>query len=124
MLAIVVDDSRAMRSIVKRFVAAEGYTVLEAGDGVQALSVLAGSAEVPSLALFDWNMPEMNGFDLVVAVRAQPRFAGMRVIMITTESEQEFIGRALEAGADEYLMKPFDADALRGKLALVGLVAA
>ena len=124
MLAIVVDDSRAMRSIVKKFVAAEGYTVLEAGDGVQALAVLAASEEAPAVALFDWNMPEMNGFDLVVAVRAQPRFAGMRVIMITTESELEFIGRALEAGADEYLMKPFDADALRGKLALVGLAAA
>lgn len=124
MLALVVDDSRAMRSIVKKIVAAEGYAILEAGDGVAALAVLAASAEVPSVALLDWNMPEMNGFDLLQAVRAQPRYSAMRVVMITTETELEFMGRALEAGADEYLMKPFDGAALRAKLALIGLAAA
>ena len=91
----------------------------EAGDGRQALDKLA-AIEVPDLALVDWNMPEMNGLDLVRAVRAEPRYAPMRVMMVTTETEIAHVTQALESGADEYVMKPFTADAIRDKLALLG----
>ncbi len=119
MKAIVVDDSKAMRMILARSLRAFGFEVEEAGDGRQALDKLA-AIEVPDLALVDWNMPEMNGLDLVRAVRAEPRYAPMRVMMVTTETEIAHVTQALESGADEYVMKPFTADAIRDKLALLG----
>jgi len=73
------------------------------------------------LALVDWNMPIMNGFDMLRQLRAEG-FSGLRVMMVTTEAENDFILRALDAGADEYLMKPFDDEALTEKLAMLGLV--
>ena len=73
------------------------------------------------LALVDWNMPEMSGIELVEAVRADPAFASLRIVMVTTETELSQVSRALEAGADEYLMKPFTRDDVVGKLELLGL---
>jgi two-component system chemotaxis response regulator CheY len=122
MFALVVDDSRAMRSIIKNIIKTEGFTFAEAGHGLEALAVLETS-EVPDLALVDWNMPEMNGLEFVQAVRAQDRFKSMKILMVTTETDFEYMSRAMEAGADEYLMKPFDKAALRGKLELLGLAA-
>ena len=73
------------------------------------------------LALVDWNMPEMSGIELVEAVRSDPAFSSLRIVMVTTETELSQVSRALEAGADEYLMKPFTRDDVVGKLELLGL---
>ena len=123
MQAIVVDDSRAMRMLMGRLLKDIGFEVDEAGDGCQALVRLRERlAENPvQLALVDWNMPEMSGIELVEAVRADPAFAALRIVMVTTETELSQVSRAIEAGADEYLMKPFTRDDVLGKLELLGL---
>ncbi|MEN3357146.1 MAG: two-component system, chemotaxis family, chemotaxis protein CheY [Mycobacteriales bacterium] len=123
MLAMVIDDSRAMRMILRRIAVQLGFEVAEAGNGREALDFLATSEEVPSFALVDWNMPEMNGLDFVTAVRADQRLRSMTLMMVTTEGEQSQIVRALAAGAHEYVIKPFTPDAIEEKLALLGVVA-
>ena len=119
--ALVVDDSRAMRLILGRVLRERGCDVVEAEDGRAALSVLT-AGEVPDVALVDWNMPVMNGLELVEAVRREPAYRSMRLVMVTTESESSQVIRALEAGADEYLFKPFTPDAVVDKLAMLGLL--
>jgi two-component system chemotaxis response regulator CheY len=121
MRALVVDDSRVMRRIVARTLEDLGFVVDEAGDGQEALEVLAGGP-VPELACVDWNMPVMDGLSFVVAVRASPVWRDVTLMMVTTESEHSQIVRALAAGAHEYLIKPFTPDALQDKLELLGLV--
>jgi two-component system chemotaxis response regulator CheY len=123
MQAIVVDDSRAMRMLMGRLLKDIGFDVAEAGDGRQALDRLREHlADNPvQLALVDWNMPEMSGIELVEAVRADPAFASLRIVMVTTETELSQVMKALDAGADEYLMKPFTRDDVVGKLELLGL---
>jgi len=118
--ALVVDDSRAIRSIIGKTVRELGFEVLEAGHGGEALERLKIHGMV-ELALVDWNMPEMNGFDFLLAVRANPSWKDMIIVMVTTETEMSQMQRALEAGANEYVMKPFTKDVLREKLQLVGL---
>jgi two-component system chemotaxis response regulator CheY len=120
--AIVVDDSRAMRLILRRIVGQLGFDVIEAEDGQAALNALAEIDEVPQLALVDWNMPNMNGLEFVSAVRDDARLREMTLVMVTTESEQSQIVRALAAGAHEYVIKPFTSGAMVEKLALLGLV--
>ena len=83
--------------------------------------MVAASAEVPALALIDWNMPVMNGLEFVKAVRAEPAYKQMTLMMVTTESEHGQIVRALAAGAHEYVIKPFTAEAILDKLSLLGL---
>ena len=122
MRAIVVDDSRAMRMILKRIVTKLNFEAIEAADGREALDLLATMTEVPELALIDWNMPNMNGLDFVSHVRGDPRLREMTLVMVTTESEQGQIVRALAAGAHEYVIKPFTEGAMIEKLALLGLV--
>ncbi|MDT5031203.1 MAG: two-component system, chemotaxis family, chemotaxis protein CheY [Actinoplanes sp.] len=122
MRCLVIDDSRAMRMILKRIVARLNFEVSEAGDGQEALDVLATLTEVPELALIDWNMPNMNGLEFVTKVRAEQRLREMTLVMVTTESEQSQIVRALAAGAHEYVIKPFTEGAMIEKLALLGLV--
>lgn len=125
MRALVIDDSRAMRRIVGSILKDFGFEVREAGDGQQALDALQeGKAEgwVPDLCCIDWNMPVMDGLQFVVAVRANPELRQVTLMMVTTESETGQIVKALAAGAHEYLIKPFTADALRDKLALLGLL--
>jgi len=97
------------------------FEVQEASDGREALALL-GTKSQPDVALVDWNMPEMNGFELVQAVRANRAFDNIRLMMVTTETERAHVAKALEAGADEYVMKPFTKDAIRDKLALLGVV--
>ena len=118
--ALVVDDSRATRMILKNVLKQEGFEVFEAGDGRQALEELAkiGAAD---LALVDWNMPVMTGYELICEVRARREFDRMAIMMVTTESESSQVQRALDAGANEYVMKPFTADILREKLLMLGL---
>jgi two-component system chemotaxis response regulator CheY len=119
--ALVVDDSRAMRLILARVLRERGCEVVEAGDGQEALVALS-AGELPDVALVDWNMPVLNGLELVEAVRRDPAYQGMRIVMVTTESESSQVVRALEAGADEYLFKPFTPDAVVDKLAMLGLL--
>ncbi len=121
-VALVVDDSRTIRQILARTLRLFGITAIhEAGNGVEALRVMA-EREGVSLVLVDWNMPEMNGLDFVKALRAQPRFAGVKVVMVTTETEIDQMMRALEAGANEYVMKPFTREIIEDKLRLVGVI--
>jgi two-component system chemotaxis response regulator CheY len=121
MRALVIDDSRAMRRIVGATLEGLGYEVRQAGDGREALDVL-GEGWVPDLATVDWNMPVMDGLQFVSAARANPALRGMTIMMVTSESEQTQIVKALAAGAHEYVIKPFTADGLRDKLALLGLL--
>ena len=125
MQALVIDDSRTMRMVLRRQLELLGYSVLEAGDGQQALEVLEGLAAsgdaLPVLATVDWNMPVMNGLELVKAVRADPGLRDVTLMMVTTEAEHGQIVRALAAGAHEYLIKPFTSDALVDKLDYLGL---
>lgn len=121
MRALVIDDSRAMRRIVGATLEGLGYEVRQAGDGREALDVL-GEGWVPELATVDWNMPVMDGLRFVSAARANPALRAMTIMMVTSESEQTQIVKALAAGAHEYLIKPFTADGLRDKLALLGLL--
>jgi len=118
--ALVVDDSRAMRMIVRRLLQGLGFEVLEAQDGKVALEVLRSQGPF-EVALVDWNMPVMNGLELVVAVRADPTLEGLRIMMVTTESSTEHLAAALEAGASEYLMKPFTSESVAEKLQLLGV---
>ena len=120
MKALVVDDSRAMRRIIAKYLQELGCEVHEAGSGIEAL-VAAPKIPGLSLILLDWNMPEMDGRTLLERLRSDPEFADIPVMMVTTESEMEQVEVALQAGASEYLMKPFDRQALREKLLLLGL---
>lgn len=119
--ALVVDDSRAMRAILGKQLKQLGYDVLEAEHGEQALERLASATERPVLALVDWNMPRMNGIEFIKAVRNLREHDSMRVLMVTTETELSQVRIALEAGANEYMMKPFTAEALLSKLGTMGL---
>lgn len=120
MRAIAVDDSRATRMILKSALLKQGFEeVLEAGDGRQALEVLAASGAV-DLALVDWNMPVMTGYELICAVRGNREMDNMAIMMITTEAESTQVQRAMGAGANEYMTKPFTPDQLREKLVLLG----
>jgi len=123
MRALIVDESKAIRVIVGRTMKELGFEVVEAGHGQEALDRLA-TVGPAAIALVDWNMPVMNGLAFVKTVRADARFADMRIMMITTESEIGNVQQALEAGADEYVMKPFTKDVLCDKLAMLGLGAA
>lgn len=122
MRALIVDDSRAMRRIVGRIVGDAGFDTLEAGDGQEALDLLEQQDELPVLACVDWNMPVMDGLTFVTSVRKRPEWRNITLMMVTTESEQDRIVRALAAGAHEYLIKPFTGEALLEKLDLLGLL--
>jgi len=127
-LTMVIDDSRAMRLILKRIVAQLGFSVVEAANGKEAMDYLndalasGDDSKLPGLALVDCNMPEMNGLEFVTAVRAEQRLRNMTLMMVTTESEQSQIVRALASGAHEYVIKPFTPDAIIDKLTMLGLV--
>jgi two-component system chemotaxis response regulator CheY len=118
--AIVIDDSRATRVILKRTLTAQGFEVIEAGDGKQAIDELEKTGPL-DLALVDWNMPVMTGYEFIVEIRSRANFAGMSIMMVTTESETSQVQLALDAGANEYIMKPFTDEVLKEKLMLLGL---
>ena len=121
MLAMVIDDSRAMRSILRRIVTELGFDVVEAADGQEALDKMK-TGELPDLALIDWNMPVLDGLEFVTAVRTHREWRDVTIMMVTTEGEHAQIVRALAAGAHEYVIKPFTPDAIQDKLMLLGLV--
>jgi two-component system chemotaxis response regulator CheY len=117
MRALVVDDSRAMRMMLRRTLGGLGFEVLEAEHGAAALAVLDGVGPV-DVCLVDWNMPVMDGLEFVKAVRADPEYERMVVVMVTSESDPARILRALMAGADEYATKPLTPEVLAEKLDL------
>jgi two-component system chemotaxis response regulator CheY len=112
--------------ILRRIMSDQGYEVLEAADGQEALDVLEGLADGvrPDVALIDWNMPNVDGLELVMRIRKTPEWRSITLMMVTTESEYDQIVRALAAGAHEYVIKPFTPEAIVEKLQLLGLVAA
>lgn len=121
MRVMIVDDSRAIRVMIGRIMVSLGFETSEASNGQEALDALV-KGPVPELALVDWNMPVMDGLQFVQAARARPAWAAMRIVMVTTETEMSQIIRALDAGANEYVMKPFTAEVLREKLELLQLM--
>jgi len=119
MRALIVDDSRFVRTILRGLLEKKGIECEEAADGRAGMDRL--QAGLPfDLALVDWNMPVMDGLEMLKQLRSEG-FDTIKVMMVTTEAENDFILRALDAGADEYMMKPFDGEALTEKLALLGL---
>ena len=123
MRAMIIDDSRAMRSILRRIVSGLEFETSEAEHGQAALDQMRAGV-VPDVCLVDWNMPVMNGYTFITEVRANPAWRDVTLMMVTTESEQRNIVRALAAGAHEYVIKPFTPDAIVEKLSLLGLVPA
>ncbi|MGE0814074.1 MAG: response regulator [Vicinamibacterales bacterium] len=120
MKALVVDDSRAIRSILVKMLTELGYQAAEARHGREALIYLQSHPDT-HIALVDWNMPEMNGLELVQAVKADTGLGGVKLMMVTTEIEMSQMVKALEAGADEYVMKPFTKAVIEDKLRMLGL---
>jgi two-component system chemotaxis response regulator CheY len=120
MRALVIDDSRAVRLIIGQVLREIGVEVLEAGNGLEALEQINRHSDL-NLLLVDWNMPEMNGLDFIRVIRSQPQYDAIRILMVTSESKGEQVIQALNAGANEYLMKPFNKDVLVAKLNLLDL---
>lgn len=121
MQVLIVDDSRSMRMILKKQLMEAGYSVTEASNGQEALDCLRREGVHFDFALFDWNMPVMSGIELLGHVRADPALCVLPVVMVTSETELDYVARALEYGANEYLMKPFTPEALKEKLDMIGI---
>lgn len=117
---LVVDDSRVIRKVARKIVEDLGFACEEAGDGSQALEACRKS--MPDGVLLDWNMPVMNGLDFLVKLREEPGGKKPVVVFCTTENDMAHITQALRAGADEYVMKPFDGDIIESKFSETGLV--
>jgi two-component system chemotaxis response regulator CheY len=121
MKALIVDDSRPIRRIEAGILKDLGFETAEACHGKDALEKLQADP-LPDLAVVDWNMPEMDGLELVKELRRDQRYSNVVVLMVTSESDAGRTQLALSAGANEYLMKPFQRECLVDKLRLVGLV--
>lgn len=121
MRALIVDDSSLQRSAMVRLLEELGIETETARDGLEGLERLRADPQAFGLALVDWNMPMLSGVELVEALRSDARFTRLRLVMASTEDSPERIERALEAGADEYLIKPFSLEELASKLDLLGL---
>lgn len=118
---LVVDDSAIIRTVARRMLEELGFSVSEAGDGLEALN--ACQSRMPDAVLLDWNMPRMDGLAFLKALRSAPAGQSPKVVFCTTENGFDHVAEALQAGANEYLFKPFDQPALESKLALAGLAA-
>lgn len=119
MKVLIVDDSVVVRTVLSRMMAEHGFESLTAGNGREALDLI-GSGTIPDLLLVDWNMPVVNGLDFVRNVRRPPYSISAKIIMVTTETDVANVITALSEGVDEYLMKPFTADAMAEKLQILG----
>ena len=117
---LVVDDSRVVRKVARKILEELHFTCSEAEDGKQAMEACA--REMPNAILLDWNMPVMNGIDFLRRLRKMSGGDAPKVVFCTTENDLAHIQEALNAGANEYIMKPFDSDIIQTKLAQVGLI--
>ncbi len=116
MKILLVDDSAAMRQIQKKILTGLGLTdICEAGDGL--LAIEAAGKEKPDLIMMDWNMPNLTGIEALKKMKADPALKSIPVIMVTSESEKTNIVEAISAGAAGYVVKPFNGDTIREKLA-------
>ena len=117
---LVVDDSKVVRMVARKIVSELGFDVEEAADGQQALDLC--QAALPDVVLLDWNMPVMDGLTFFKALKELPGGSDVRVVFCTTENDIEHIQTALDLGADEYIMKPFDSEIIESKFGLAGLL--
>lgn len=120
-VCLIVDDSRVIRVVARTIIQSLGFVTEEAGDGQSAL-ILCGT-RMPDAVFLDWNMPVMNGIQFLRALRAMPGGGNPVVILCTTENDPEHIVEALAAGANEYVMKPFDNEIIQAKFVMTGLIA-
>lgn len=116
MKILSVDDSAIIRKIIRNGVELLDYELLEAEDGMEALGILEQSSSDIKLILLDWNMPGMDGFDLLQKIKENPKLQHLPVMMVTTESEKENIIKAIQAGAINYMVKPFSIEELVKKI--------
>ncbi|MES2451909.1 response regulator [Sphingomonas sp. QA11] len=116
---LVVDDSKVIRKVARHILETLNFQVSEAGDGREALDSCLAST--PDVVLLDWNMPVMSGMDFLRALRDSSLSHRPKVVFCTTENGMAHIRAAIEAGADEYVMKPFDRETLESKLQIVGM---
>jgi two-component system, chemotaxis family, chemotaxis protein CheY len=116
---LVVDDSAVIRKVARRILEGMNFTIMEAEDGSKALDVCA--VAMPDAILLDWNMPIMDGYEFLKSLRKTENGAKPKVVFCTTENDVAHIARAMHAGADEYIMKPFDKDILVSKFREIGL---
>ena len=117
---LIVDDSRVVRKVAARIVKDLRFEVVEAGDGAEALEICR--KQMPEAVLLDWNMSVMNGLDFLRALRREEGGKKPVVMFCSIENDAEHVGEALRSGADEFIMKPFDAEILESKFAEVGLI--
>jgi two-component system chemotaxis response regulator CheY len=117
---LVVDDSRVVRKVARRIVEDLGFTCEEAKDGQKACD--ACEINMPEAILLDWNMPIMSGIEFLEKLRAMPNGGTPIVVFCTTENDMSFIQRAIGAGANEYIMKPFDSEIIETKFKQTGLL--
>lgn len=117
---LIVDDSAVIRKVARRILESLGFRIGEAEDGEQALA--ACQHQLPDAILLDWNMPKMNGYDFLRALRQLPGGDRPKVVFCTTENDVPHIARALQGGANEYIMKPFDKDIVQEKFQEIGLL--
>jgi two-component system chemotaxis response regulator CheY len=117
---LVVDDSRVIRKVARRIIEEMGFEVAEAGDGVEALAWCRSS--MPDAILLDWNMPAMNGIDFLRQLRRERGGGEPVVVFCTVENDPAHIRQALDCGASEYIMKPFDSDIVQSKFAMASLL--
>ncbi|MEO5939175.1 MAG: response regulator [Sphingomonas sp.] len=116
---LVVDDSKVIRKVARHILETLNFEVSEAADGREALDSCLSS--VPDVILLDWNMPVMSGMDFLRALRDTALASRPKVVFCTTENGMAYIRAAIDAGADEYVMKPFDRETLESKLQIVGM---
>ncbi len=116
MKILTVDDSRMIRLIITNTIRSLGYEALEAPNADRALEVLKESHAEISLILLDWNMPGMNGFELLKILKSDPQYSNIPVMMVTTEGERKNVVLAIQTGADNYLTKPFSPEDLSTKI--------
>jgi two-component system, chemotaxis family, chemotaxis protein CheY len=120
MHALIVDDSSSMRAYLRSILVPLGFEISLAKDGREGLTFLEGSTGCPDLALIDWHMPEMDGYELLSQIRSHTEFDGMVVVMVTAENDLSQISLALDAGANEYMMKPLTKEIVTDKLQMLG----
>ncbi|MFC0509509.1 response regulator [Asaia spathodeae] len=109
---LTIDDSRTMQSMLRNALEGAGYEVIQGNDGVEGIEVLEAATPAPAVIITDINMPRLDGFGVIEAVRKMDRFRHLPVIVLTTESDQEKKARARAAGATGWIIKPFNSDSL------------